>query len=38
MDRKVLKFNGRPLSQNEVYDGVKDAIKNGMKEVVMAHA
>jgi 2-oxoglutarate ferredoxin oxidoreductase subunit alpha len=38
MDRKVLKFNGRPLSQNEVYEGVKDAIKNGMKEVVMAHA
>ena len=38
MDRKVLKFNGRPLSQNEVYEGVKDAIKNGTKEVVMAHA
>jgi 2-oxoglutarate ferredoxin oxidoreductase subunit alpha len=38
MDSKVLKFNGRPLSQNEVYEGVKDAIKNGTKEVVMAHA
>jgi len=38
MDRKVLKFNGRPFSQNEVYEGVKDAIKNGTKEVVMAHA
>jgi 2-oxoglutarate/2-oxoacid ferredoxin oxidoreductase subunit alpha len=38
MDRKVLKYNGRPLSQNEVYEGVKDAIKNGTKEVVMAHA
>src|SRR5208337_1348502 len=38
IDHKVLKFNGRPLSQNEVYEGVKDAIKNGTKEVVMAHA
>lgn len=38
MDHKVLKFNGRPFSQNEVYEGVKDAIKNGVKEVVMAHA
>jgi 2-oxoglutarate ferredoxin oxidoreductase subunit alpha len=38
MDYKVLKFNGRPFSQNEVYEGVKDAIKNGVKEVVMAHA
>jgi len=38
MDYKVLKFNGRPFSQNEVYEGVKDAIKNDVKEVVMAHA
>jgi len=38
MDRKVLKYNGRPFSQNEVYEGVKEAIKNGTKEVVMAHA
>jgi hypothetical protein len=38
MDFKVLKYNGRPFSQNEVYEGVKDAIKNGVKEVVMAHA
>jgi 2-oxoglutarate ferredoxin oxidoreductase subunit alpha len=38
MDYKVLKYNGRPFSQNEVYEGVKDAIKNGVKEVVMAHA
>jgi len=38
MDYKVLKFNGRPFSQNEVYEGVKEAIKNGVKEVVMAHA
>ena len=38
VDCKVLKYNGRPFSQNEVYEGVKDAIKNGVKEVVMAHA
>lgn len=38
MDCKVLKYNGRSFSQNEVYEGVKDAIKNGSKEVVMAHA
>jgi 2-oxoglutarate ferredoxin oxidoreductase subunit alpha len=38
MDYRVLKYNGRPFSQNEVYEGVKEAIKNGVKEVVMAHA
>ncbi len=38
MDNQVVKYNGRPFSQNEVYDGVKDAIKNGVKEIVMAHA
>jgi len=38
MDRKVLKYNGRSFSQNEVYEGVKEAIENGVKEVVMAHA
>ena len=38
MDYKVLKYNGRAFSQNEVYEGVKEAIKNGSKEVVMAHA
>ncbi len=38
MDYRVLKYNGRPFSQNEVYEGVKEAIKNGVREVVMAHA
>ncbi len=38
MDNRVLKYNGRPFSQNEVFEGVKEAIKNGTKEVVMAHA
>ncbi|HUO43044.1 MAG TPA: 2-oxoacid:acceptor oxidoreductase subunit alpha [Methylomirabilota bacterium] len=38
MDLRVLKYNGRPFSQNEVFEGVKEAVKNGTKEVVMAHA
>jgi 2-oxoglutarate ferredoxin oxidoreductase subunit alpha len=38
MDYKILKYNGRPFSQNEVYEGVKDALKNGTKELVMVHA
>lgn len=38
MDYRVLKYNGRPFSQNEVFEGVKEAIKNGTREVVMAHA
>jgi 2-oxoglutarate ferredoxin oxidoreductase subunit alpha len=38
VDSKVLKYNGRPFSQNEVYEGVKEATRNGTKEVVMAHA
>jgi 2-oxoglutarate ferredoxin oxidoreductase subunit alpha len=38
MDSKVLKYNGRPFSQNEVYEGIKEAVRNDVKEVVMAHA
>ena len=38
MDYRVLNYNGRPFSQNEIFEGIKDAIKNGTKEVVMAHA
>jgi len=38
MDYRVLKYNGRPFSQNEVFEGVKETIKNGSREVVMAHA
>jgi 2-oxoglutarate ferredoxin oxidoreductase subunit alpha len=38
MDHKVLKYNGRQFSQNEVYEGIKDAIRSDVKEVVMAHA
>jgi 2-oxoglutarate ferredoxin oxidoreductase subunit alpha len=35
---KVLKFDGRPFSQNEVYEGVKDVVRDGAKEVTLSHA
>ena len=38
VENRVLKYNGRPFSQNEIFEGVKDVIKNGVKEAVMAHA
>ena len=38
MDHKVLKFDGRAFSQNDVYDGVVDSLKNRRKEVVVSYA
>jgi 2-oxoglutarate ferredoxin oxidoreductase subunit alpha len=38
MDNKIVKFDGRPFSQNEVYEGVKDILKAGMHEVTVSHA
>ena len=38
IEHRVLKYNGRPFSQNEIFEGVKDVIKNGINEVVMARA
>jgi 2-oxoglutarate ferredoxin oxidoreductase subunit alpha len=38
VDNKVLKFDGRPFSQNEVYEGVKDIVRDGAKEVTLSHA
>ncbi|HZD12620.1 MAG TPA: hypothetical protein VE177_03785, partial [Candidatus Binatus sp.] len=38
MDHKIVKFDGRPFSQNEVYEGVKDILKNNVKEVSVTHA
>ena len=38
MDNKIVKFDGRPFSQNEVYEGVKDILKNRIKEVTVTHA
>jgi 2-oxoglutarate/2-oxoacid ferredoxin oxidoreductase subunit alpha len=38
IDNTIVKFDGRPFSQNEIYEGVKDIIKKGMKEVTVSHA
>ncbi len=38
VDNKVVKFDGRPFSQNEVYEGVKDILRNEVKEVTVSHA
>ncbi|HEY5620738.1 MAG TPA: 2-oxoacid:acceptor oxidoreductase subunit alpha, partial [Candidatus Bathyarchaeia archaeon] len=38
VDNKVVKFDGRPFSQNEVYESVKDILKNGIREVTVSHA
>ena len=38
VDNKVLKFDGRPFSQNEIYEGVKDVARDGMREVSLSHA
>ena len=38
VDNKIVKFDGRPFSQNEIYEGVSDIVKNGMNEVMLSHA
>jgi 2-oxoglutarate ferredoxin oxidoreductase subunit alpha len=38
MDNKIVKFDGRPFSQNEVYEGDKYILKAGMHEVTVSHA
>jgi 2-oxoglutarate/2-oxoacid ferredoxin oxidoreductase subunit alpha len=38
VDNKVVKFDGRPFSQNEIYEGVRDVVRDGMREVTLSHA
>ena len=38
VDNKIVKFDGRPFSQNEIYEGVSDIVKDGVSEVTMSHA
>ncbi|MBO0888547.1 2-oxoacid:acceptor oxidoreductase subunit alpha, partial [Candidatus Bathyarchaeota archaeon] len=38
IEHRIVKFDGRPFSQNEIYEGVKDVLKDGMKEVMLSHA
>jgi 2-oxoglutarate/2-oxoacid ferredoxin oxidoreductase subunit alpha len=38
VDNKIVKFDGRPFSQNEIYEGVRDVVKDGVREVTVSHA
>ena len=38
MDSRIVKYDGRPFSQNEIYEGVRDVVKDGMREVMLSHA
>ena len=38
IDNRILKYDGRPFSQNEIYESVSDIVRNGAKEVTMSHA
>ncbi len=38
VDNKIVKYDGRPFSQNEIYEGVKDVVREGMREVTVSHA
>ena len=38
VDNKIVKFDGRPFSQNEIYEGVREIVKNGVREVTLSHA
>jgi len=38
VDSKIVKFDGRPFSQNEIYESVRDVVRDGMKEVTVSHA
>ena len=37
IDSKVLKYDGRPISQNEVEEGVAEAVRVGPVRLVMSH-
>jgi DNA-directed RNA polymerase delta subunit len=36
---KILKFNGRPMSENEIYQGVRQIVSNPSqnRRVVLTH-
>ncbi|MFQ5761692.1 MAG: 2-oxoacid:acceptor oxidoreductase subunit alpha [Candidatus Bathyarchaeia archaeon] len=35
MDQKIVRFDGRPFGQNDVYDAVLHALRTGEKEVIV---
>jgi 2-oxoglutarate ferredoxin oxidoreductase subunit alpha len=38
MQHRILKYDGRPFSRNEVVEGVTRALKEGEREVMVSHA
>jgi 2-oxoglutarate ferredoxin oxidoreductase subunit alpha len=38
MDHHVLKYDGRPFSRNEIIEGVRSALAERKKEVMVSHA
>ena len=38
LQHRVLKYDGRPFSRNEVVEGVKRALEEGAREVMVSHA
>ena len=38
LDHHVLKYDGRPFSRNEIVEGVRAAISERKKEVMVSHA
>ncbi len=38
MDHRIVKFDGRPFSQNELYESIKNALQRQVKEVIVSHA
>lgn len=38
LQHRVLKYDGRPFSRNEVVEGVKQALEEGVREVMVSHA
>ena len=37
IENRVLKFDGRPFSQEEIMDGLRSVIKDGQREVAVSH-
>jgi len=38
LDHRVLKYDGRPFSRNEIVEGVREAVSERKKEVMVSHA
>lgn len=38
LDHHVLKYDGRPFSRNEIVEGVRSALADRKKEVIVSHA